>query len=558
MIAAAGAPGRLDVTFVAAAAGPVDQTRRTIAGVAVPWNVPGVVASGDTVIFHPGSLDATARPPALRDHDRARPFGAVIDAADTGTELTAVVRASRTPDGDDALILAADGGLPMFSVGADPLEYSYDDAGVLHVYAARWLELSLLTIGAYADARVLTVTATTPGGPAMPPDELVLTDDPPDDDDVVVDDPDVEPNPDIEPDEPVETPDAVLPPRVPVTAGRGGRPRGRPTPHPFAGVGIRQLAGMIQAAQVSADPRVVRQVHQILTSPGARAAGSIQAALTDVTLVGTPNIGPMQRPGYQAELVELVSHGSPLVDVIRQGDLQRGDYPQVTFNQWVQTPTVALQAAEKTEINSTPLEITPTGVDVETWATGNDISQQILDFGSPSFVEDYIRAAGVDYARVIQLYAATLLLGAAAPVTTDSTDNITAIVGKLLGALNPDEVPAGGLFLAMSWDAFAGIMGVTVNEGPAFWSGNISFGSILPSTDMGGLSAFYAPGLPARTYLLGLRNAATWYDLPGTPFSLRAINVGQLGLDIAVYGYGALGVQYPGALVKTTVPAPVP
>lgn len=552
--AAAGELGRLDVSFVAAAAGAVDPTRRTIAGVAVPWNVPGVVASGETVIFEPGSLDATARPPALRDHDRARPFGAVIDAADTGTELTAVVRASRTPDGNEALILAADGGLPMFSVGADPLEYFYDDAGVLHVTAARWLELSLLTIGAYSDARVLTVTATSPGG-TMPPD--TLTDDPPDVDPELPaeDDPaHTEPNPDIEPDEPVVTPDAVTAGArpVPVTAGRrGGR---APARHPFADVGIADLSRMIAAAQASGDLDLARRVHQITTSPGARTT-AIQAALTDVTLVGTPNIGPMQRPGYQAELVEIVSHGSPLVDVVRQGDLERGDYPDKTFNSWVQTPTVALQAAEKDEISSTPLEIVPTAVPVQTWATGNDVSQQVLDFGSPSFIDDYIRAAGVDYARVIELYAATVLLAAAAPVATVAGDNITAIVGKLIGALDPAEVPAGGLFLAMSWDAWAGIMGVTVNDGPAFWSGNVSFGSILPTADMGGLSAFYAPGLLASTYLLGLRNAATWYDLPGTPFSLRAINVGQLGLDVAVYGYGAMGVQYPGALVKTTVPA---
>ena len=67
-------------------------------------------------------------------------------------------------------------------------------------------------------------------------------------------------------------------------------------------------------------------------------------------------------------------------------------------------------------------------------------------------------------------------------------------------------------------------------------------------------SAPAAPNMPAKTALLYQSNAATWYDLPGTPFTLRAINVGQLGLDIGVYGYGALGVQYQGAIVKTTVP----
>jgi hypothetical protein len=123
-----------------------------------------------------------------------------------------------------------------------------------------------------------------------------------------------------------------------------------------------------------------------------------------------------------------------------------------------------------------------------------------------------------------------------------------------VGALKRAPSPPGGLFLAMSYDQGVGLIGVPRDEGPAFWDGNVSFGSFTPTVNVGGLSAFVDPNLPARTYLLGQRQGATWYDLPGTPFNLRAVNVGLLGLDIAVYGYGALGVQYPGAFTKTTVP----
>lgn len=551
----AAAPGPITVAFdtpAITARATVGAGSRTIAGVAVPWNVPGRVSSGELVVFHPGSLDATTRPVALRDHDPTRPIGVVVDAVDNTRELEATVRASATRDGDDALVLAGDGALPMFSVGATPTEYSYDGDGVLHVHAAEWNELSLLTFGAYTGARVSTVTATTTGG-TMEPD--VVTTPEPDVDPDVTPDPETEPNPDIEPDVP-ETPDAAAVPAVPVTAGRvTTHAVARPARHPYAGVGIRELSRMLQASAASADPQLVRRITQIMTSPGARAAGDIHAALADVGLATTTNVNPAYRPAYQAELIDIVSHGAPLVDILRQGDLERGDYPIKTFNQWVARPVVALQTAEKTEINSVPLEIEPTSVDVETWATGNDLSQQLLDFGSPSFVEDYIRAAGVSYSEVIQTYAATAMLAVATNVPTLATDTYVQIIGKLVSALNPANVPPGGLFAALSWDMWAGLIGVPRDEGPAFWSGNVSFGSMLPSADLGGLSNFYAPGLPARTVLLGLRNAATWYDLPGTPFSLRAVNVGQLGLDVAVYGYGALGVQYPLALVKTTQPA---
>ena len=98
---------------------------RTIAGVAVPWDVVGTVSSGQQVRFLPGSLDVTARPPALRDHDPTRPFGRVVDAVDDGTGLRATVRASAVPAGDEALILAADGVTAMFSVGVEPTDYRF-------------------------------------------------------------------------------------------------------------------------------------------------------------------------------------------------------------------------------------------------------------------------------------------------------------------------------------------------------------------------------------------------------------------------------------------------
>jgi phage head maturation protease len=515
---------------------------RTITGVAVPWNTPGRVSSGDTVVFHPGSLDAAGRPVALRDHDRTKPIGKVTDAADTGSALEATVAVSRTRDGDDALVLAADGALPMFSVGVEPTDYRYDADGTLHVHAGEWQELSLLTIGAYPDARVSTVTATQ--GEPMDTATATAPVEPTEPDDPTEDETEGEETP------PVET--ELAPALVPVTAGRGVLRR--PGRHPYAGIGIRDLSAMICAASASGDLDIARRVHQIMTSPGGRAAPSIAAALVDVKLVGTDNVGAMQRPGYQAELVDIVSHGSPIVESLRQGDLQRGDYPNVTFNAWTKTPQVALQSAEKVAINSTPVAIGPTSVPVQTWATGNDLSQQLLDFGSPSFVEDYIRAAGIDYAETIEAYAVTVLKAAATDVTTAAGDGFQAVLGKLFAALDPTKVPAGGMTLAVSWDVWVSMIGIKESDRPAFWDGRISFGEILPMADAGGLSIIVSTQLPARTYLLYMRNAATWYDLPGTPFSLRAINVGQLGLDIAVYGYGACGVQYPFAMVDTTVP----
>src|SRR4029077_2011475 len=171
---------------------------RTVAGVAVPWNMPGTVSDGTTVVFHPGSLDAAARPVLLRDHDGSRPLGRVIDAAATPTGMLATARIARTRDGDEALVLAAppDRVLGMFSVGVDPTDWNYDQTGTMHVMAADWHELSLLTMGGFSDARVATVTAAQPEEPHMDPNRTVVELDPepvdPDDADAPVEDDDEE------------------------------------------------------------------------------------------------------------------------------------------------------------------------------------------------------------------------------------------------------------------------------------------------------------------------------------------------------------------------------
>ena len=536
-----------DTLRLVLAAAPItgDTPSRTIAGVAVPYGVVGRVADGRRVTFEPGSLDAAARPPVLRDHDRTRAIGRVTDAVDTPSELRATARVSATPLGDETLILAADGATATFSVGVEPIDAAEDADGVLHVYSGEWVELSVVAVGAFT-APIEQVAA---GGRL----ELVCAADGTDLLEVAGESPEGDPD---DPDDGDGEGDD--PPTVEAAAGRhpaAPRPvpvapaRRRSTGSPYANVGIRQVAQLMHAARH--DPAARRTLAGVLAAGGPT---SIDAALSDITLVGTDNVSLAYRPAYQAELVELISWGTPLVDALRQGDLQRGDYPTKTFNRWSKTPEVAEQVAEKDEIHSAPVAIVPDSCDVHTWAGGNDISQQTLDLGSPSFVEDYIRAAGMDYAKKIDTFACTTLLAAATPVTTVAGDSFIEVVGKLFGGLSPATTPPGGLFLATSYDVSVGLIGVPRDEGPAFWDGSVSFSTFAPTTQVGGLTVFTDPNLPARTYLLGHRQGATWYDLPGTPFNLRAVNVGLLGLDVAVYGYGALGVQYDGAFAKTTQP----
>jgi hypothetical protein len=509
---------------------------RTIGGVAVPYGVPGHLSTGQTVIFEPGSLDAGARPPSLRDHDPTRPVGRVVDAADLGDRMRATVKASTTRDGDEALALAADGIL-MFSVGATPIEFDHDAQGVMHVTAAQWDELSILTFGAYAGAQIDTVKAQ---GAKMNP---TLTDDP-----TVVDPDDDQTTTDPADDDTVDDDDVVTPDQVttPLQAGRRRPALAVSAPDLSIANISRLLAGA--PSQQRAAMQAIRSVDEMQ-----------KAALNNVTMVGAINVGSAVRPSFQPELVEIVNWGRPLINHLRAGSLERGDFPNKTFNRWTTPPIVGIQASEKAPIASGTVKIDPVSVPVQTWAGGNDLSQQTLDFGSASFVQDYINAAGVDFAAKSDTYAWSTILALATAATAGPINHFAQNVAAMFGALNPANVPPGGLWLGLSWDVAVQTIGIVGEANtPVYWSGSIDLGSFTSDVSAGGLQTFVDPHAPAGTMLLGMKNAATWYEISGTPFNLKVVDINLLGLDVAVYGYGALGVQYPGAFVKMATTAAVP
>lgn len=145
--------------------------KRTIEGIAVPWNVEATVSDGTRVRFLPGSLPEDGPAPKLiRDHDLSKPVGIVAERASADSGMLFSARVSATRDGDEALTLAADGVLDAVSVGVEPTDYSWD-GDVLVVAAANWRELSLVPFGAFPEARVVSVAASEPEPKPTEPSE---------------------------------------------------------------------------------------------------------------------------------------------------------------------------------------------------------------------------------------------------------------------------------------------------------------------------------------------------------------------------------------------------
>ena len=137
--------------------------KRTITGIALPYNVEATVSGGQTVSFLPGSLPTEGKAPKLyMSHDSSQAIGLVTERTDDETAMYFSAKVSTTALGDEALILAADGVLDSVSVGVNPTKFSYNEDGVMIVEAADWMELSLVPQPAFAGATITDVAASIP------------------------------------------------------------------------------------------------------------------------------------------------------------------------------------------------------------------------------------------------------------------------------------------------------------------------------------------------------------------------------------------------------------
>ena len=147
---------------------------RQITGLAVPWNVKAQLSGGESVVFLEGSLPEDGPMPKLLEfHDDRRVIGRVTERVSTAEGMMFVAKLSMTRAADDALALLADGALDSVSVGAVPTKFKRLADGTLEVSEAKFVELSVVTTPAYADAQVYSVAASSPDEEAPDEEEAI-------------------------------------------------------------------------------------------------------------------------------------------------------------------------------------------------------------------------------------------------------------------------------------------------------------------------------------------------------------------------------------------------
>ena len=127
---------------------------------AKPYNVIATVSGGEQVMFLPGSLPVDGKAPRLLEsHDGSKIIGIVTARMDDEEEMRYAARISATKQGDDVIELIKDGALDSVSVGVDPIDAEYNDAGVLVISKASWRELSIVAEPAFEGATIDSIAA---------------------------------------------------------------------------------------------------------------------------------------------------------------------------------------------------------------------------------------------------------------------------------------------------------------------------------------------------------------------------------------------------------------
>jgi HK97 family phage prohead protease len=368
--------------------------KRTITGIALPYNVEATVSGGQTVSFLPGSLPTEGKAPKLyMSHDSTQAIGLVTERSDDEEAMYFTAKVSTTALGDEALVLAADGVLDSVSVGVNPTKFSYNEDGVMIVEAADWMELSLVPQPAFSGATITDVAASIP----------TSEDDLSNNTETAPDEP--------EPTESEETEVSETPaPEVIQASALFAQPK-RKFAMPSAGEYLAAMhAGGDTFANVNAAYKEAVRDQQT----------ALQAAAGDVLTTDTPGLLPVPVLGGLFQDLNFVR---PVVSAF--GARSMPNTPSKTFvRPTITTHTSAATQTEGSAVSATTMVIASNTVTKATVAGQVTLTMQDMDFTDPAAMNLILNDLAGEYLIATDNIAADALV--AGKTASGSTWTVTA------------------------------------------------------------------------------------------------------------------------------------
>ena len=512
----------MKITFDAAFAADVQASSdtRQISGKIVPLGTETGNTSAGAVIFERGSIQIP-EPKTIKllsQHDVKAPLGRAQSFTETDDAIHATFKISNSSRGTDALILASEGLQAGLSVGVEVLKSKPID-GVIHVSAARLMEVSLVTEPAFKSAQVTDIAAEE----TEEVSEVVEETQPTESETAVENTPETVAAPEVEA-------AAVEAARPTVTAMAYTKPRQAPL------TSGQYLEHSIKAATGSDESRQI-----------------IRAADDD----STTNTGLTLAPHMQEFITNQVTSRAA-IEAGSRGALPASGLsftiPRVTGNTAVADVN---EGATTTETGMTSDYLT---VNVNKFAGMQTVSWELLDRSAPLFYDEMIKNLTNQYANATDaaVIAALLAGGTAASTTAATAAGFQSFVATETAA----AYKGTGQFarnLVASTDVWAAIMGYADSTGRSLYTAaqpaNAS-GAVAPTALTGsvlGLNLYVDPnigvsGVIDNSCYIVSPESYTTYESPTTKLQVQVLGSGQV--EIAVYGYLAIAVKNPLAIRK--------
>ena len=461
------------------------QPRRTISGIAVPYNTPATVNDGTSVMFRPGSLPVEGKAPRLfMYHDATQPVGVVTERVDTEQGMMFSARISQTRLGQDALVMAQDGTIDQVSVGVNPIEFSYDEAGTMIIEKADWQELSLVPLGAFGDQAGITKVAASIPQTDTPTDHNEIQD-----------------TKESEPDMTTETPkpeavEATIPtPTVPAVAKKEFA---MPTPGEY-----------MAAFHIGGD--TYRRVQDAYKVAAAKKHSAIQAALAQDLTTDTPGLLPIPVLGPVFQNYNFIR---PVVSAIGTRAMPNGNGKSF-IRPIITQHTAAGVQTEGQEVTNQKMTLSSNTVTRQTVAGGVFISQQDIDFTDPAALNTILQDLTGQYMKETDNIAAD------ACVTASQTSGYTWTVTAGNPASLVEALYGCAFNISNSTNLFPTHLLVSVNV----WE---KLGGQLDDANRPVFPAIGAPGLIGQN-TLGAGSAASWSGM--NPLGLQLVVDGNFASD---------------------------
>jgi uncharacterized protein len=499
-----------------------DSANRTISGKIVPLNIEAGSTNMGKVIFESGSIEI-ADPKSIKllnQHDVKKPLGRGVTFSESEDAIHAVFSVSRSARGTEALILAEEGLQSGLSIGAEVIKSKIKD-GVIHVSAARLVEVSLVTEPAFKSAQVTEIAAEESA--------VEETIQPTESETATVE----ETTPAVEA-TPVEA-QAVEAARPTVSAAYYTKPRIELTAAKYAENSIRAALGDESARQyiLAADDTTdnaglvpTRQLSEVINPLGTTIRPSIEAI----------SRGVLPDAGMTFEI------------------------PKITV-----MPTVA-EVAENAAFNETDQNSAFLSVSVKKYAGQQTFSVELLDRTSPAFFDELVRNMAAAYAKATDAAVnAAIIAGATADATTTVTYPTAA---ELLGVVARGSASVYNATLGLpnpfarnmivNTAQWSNIMTLNDNGRPIYTASQPmnAGGAVTPTALQGnvaGLNLFVTPNTAAGTdtdgsILIVNPDAYTWYESP--TYRLRAESTAAGQVTIGYYGFGAIATKVAAGAFK--------